>query len=705
MTTWVAWLVLVAVAVTLGAVATHFSVRTVRRFTVVAALALVVAVLAYGLNSAVSLGMPAPGPPDLQTAFAKGADAIVAALVRPLWLGHQVPEPGRVGWVVICALLLLGYRQLEAWAAAQLAPVLDTSQLDSGQPSVPADGTGNAAARGATGGTGTQVSGTQVSGTQVSGTQGLTDGQRHDQLAAELKFRLAAMEVRSPAILPGGSRSDGLASIAEDSGVTGGGLAGAIIRSFGLLWPGPTRWQLRVWVESSSGSWLSPAAGLAAEDSTRVTVELDDPRTGTTVASKTVAAPNLDDAASLIAGYVGRQVFGRDPTTPPWCYAAADGRDLAAMLIARQERVYADTWEAVRNSRRAQIQALQTVTAGNRCAGIVRYELAQLHDLGRNHLTALRLHAVNREQYPRFFRGRYRLAMSLEMAANPGLTFPNPQAVRFMLTEILTVLNRCGLVSHTSCADSDIVESEEAHGRYRISDGLSLDLLNAARAELVVVRRQLALPAVLWSGLIHRDERAVWRPHRKLRIRQSFRDGASVAELLVAVRMLLNDPGWRPSSRLRGYRHALRITTAVTGNGTAIEAVLRRGSARAGAGPARARPAGTPERTRMLPWLRYTASWQAAYNTACIYSALAQHGLAGDSEVVASLQRAIDSRDSEMERPYDWILYDPDFLPLKDSARDKYPEFKRFLRDQKRKDYPRRPRVAADEDEDEGSDA
>ena len=104
----------------------------------------------------------------------------------------------------------------------------------------------------------------------------------------------------------------------------------------------------------------------------------------------------------------------------------------------------------------------------------------------------------------------------------------------------------------------------------------------------------------------------------------------------------------------------------------------------------------------MLPWLRYTASWQAAYNTACIYSALAQHGLAGDEEVVASLQRAIDSRDSEMERPYDWILYDPDFLPLKDSAHDKYPQFKKFLRDQKRKDYPRLPRVAADEDEDEG---
>ena len=182
MTSWAAWLVLLVVVVTLGAIATHFSMRTLRWLTAVVAVALVIVVTAYGLNSAVSLGMPASGPPDLQTAFAKGADAIAAALVRPLWLGHQVPEPGRVGWAVIGVLLLLGYRQLEAWALARQAPVVDTSQLSDGQPSILAD----AAAH-----------------------PGLTDGQRHDQLAAELKFRLAAMELRAPAILPGGSRSSG----------------------------------------------------------------------------------------------------------------------------------------------------------------------------------------------------------------------------------------------------------------------------------------------------------------------------------------------------------------------------------------------------------------------------------------------------------------------------------------------------------------
>ena len=77
MTSWAAWLVLLVVAVTLGAIATHFSVRTVRWFTPIVAVVLVIVVTAYGLNRAVSLGMPAAGPPDLQTAFAKGALLIV----------------------------------------------------------------------------------------------------------------------------------------------------------------------------------------------------------------------------------------------------------------------------------------------------------------------------------------------------------------------------------------------------------------------------------------------------------------------------------------------------------------------------------------------------------------------------------------------------------------------------------------------------
>jgi hypothetical protein len=231
MTSWVTWGVFVVVAVALGVVGSYFSVRTVRLFTVATAIALVVVVTEFGLSHPAK---PPQAPQDLQTAFAREADTIAASLFHPVWMGHDVPEPGRVGWIVLAALLLIGYRQLEARAFKRQAPVIDTSQLDQGQPSIEGDQSGP------------------------------TDGQRHDQLAAELKFRLAAMEVRSPAILPGGSRSDGLASIAEDSGVTGAGLAGALIRYLPSLWPAARRFQLRVWVEPATAPRRGTAPARAA---------------------------------------------------------------------------------------------------------------------------------------------------------------------------------------------------------------------------------------------------------------------------------------------------------------------------------------------------------------------------------------------------------------------------------------------------------
>ena len=139
--------------------------------------------------------------------------------------GHHIPEPGQIGWLIIAVLLVIGYRELEAWSLHCHARCLDTSALTRARQDHPP-------------GDGKDV---------------LTDMQRHDRLAAELKFRLPAVEVRAPAILPGGSRSSALASIAEASGVTGSGLAGAIIRFFGMLWPSPRRVRVRVWVEGAAG--------------------------------------------------------------------------------------------------------------------------------------------------------------------------------------------------------------------------------------------------------------------------------------------------------------------------------------------------------------------------------------------------------------------------------------------------------------------
>ena len=72
----------------------------------------------------------------------------------------------------------------------------------------------------------------------------------HDQLIAELRFRLPAVEVRTPSVLPGATTANGLASVAENSDTAVSGLAGAVIRLAGMLWPNPRRYQVRIWVEA-----------------------------------------------------------------------------------------------------------------------------------------------------------------------------------------------------------------------------------------------------------------------------------------------------------------------------------------------------------------------------------------------------------------------------------------------------------------------
>ena len=756
MTSWVVWAVAVAVAALIGFTATHFSVRTLRYVTAVIVIALLVAVTAYGQTP--------PGgqaPTSLEDAFAFGADRLAGAFFRPLWRlwssGHG-PAPGRLGWSVIAVTLLLGYRQAEKWALRRQAPQLDTSQLTDGQPSIAGDG--------------------DDAGDGSAGGGGPTAGQRHDWLAAEVKFRLAAVDVYSPPILPGGTRSDGLASIAEASGVSGGGLAGAVIRFLSALWPAPRRYELRVWVEGAPRRAAARAGGARsaitqagtalartaravtiapgtpravtvqagtvreADDeraaaTTRVTVELDEPGAGRTVASKTIAAETIDEAASMVAGYVARQVFVRDPASPKWVYGASDGRDLGALLLARQERVYVESADDVRASRARQIELLWSVTGADRCAGVVRYELAHLEDLEREHLIALRLHAMNREQYPRFFRGAYRLCTSLEMIADPGYSIFNPAAARVILDETLDILYRAGRTPVDRCGERDIHFAAGPSGPSVLSHELRETLLDAARQELRAIRRQLSLPMIVWNTFWRRDERTVWKPHWRLATRQEFRDGVCVAELLIAAKHRLNEkylveraqvaaspgpPGRRRRTgrgaglvgRLR-QRKGLRVVAAIVGDAAAARTVLWEplsawpDPGQAGTGQDRAslpaagrlravraipaeaaRPGWIPptrDRVRWLPWQARTASWQAAYNTACLYAVLVQQGLAEEDQVVVSLRRVVLNRDSGMERPHDWISNDPDFAPLLryDSP---YKKVRAFLEAQERRDYP-----------------
>jgi hypothetical protein len=641
MTSWLAWMLFAAVAVLLGAVGYHFSVRTLRWVAFVVALAIVAYLPLYGLTH------PEQGSGSLSSAFARGADTLSGALIRPLSRGHQVPVPGRFGWLIIVVLLVLGYRGLEAWALRRQAPCLDVSALTSDRQDDAAE----------------------------AGTEAQAGKQRHAWLVEELKFRLPMVEVRSPAILPGGNRSSGLASIAEATGVTGAGLAGAVIQFFGMVWPSPPQVRVRVWVER-------PQRQVSSGDMTRVTAGLSDPRTGASIATKTLVARSLDDATDAVAGYVARHIFARDRTVPPWSTSATDGADLAALVHARRERGYPECGSDIRNAWDRQVEILEGAARGNLCAGVVRYELAQLYELSstRKPVEALLLHAANREQYPRFYRGRYRLAISLEMLANPH--FEPGEIDMATLKAALRILDRCGV---TDGAVGEIGDSEQAG----LPDSLRSCLLDAARKELRAIQRYLTRRHIIWGTFWYRNERAVLRPYWRPRHRQAFHDGVHVALLLVAVRQA-QLTGAKTGGRLPRARTIARITAAISGDSTDFAKIPDY------------LPAKTPQqqpitkrlRTRRWRWQYSTPSWPAAYNLACAYAALAAQA---DPEtelaplvmkVISSLEFTVCNPECEMDRPSEWIGHDPDFNWLRRAGNEC---FTAFLDDQRQRDYPAAP--------------
>jgi hypothetical protein len=620
----------------LGAVGYHFSLRTLRWVALIVTLATAVYMTVYGLTH------PAQKPGSLSDAFARGADTLSGALIRPLSRGHHVPVPGPIGWVVIVALLVLGYRGLEAWTLRRQAPCLHTSALTSDRHDNAAD----------------------------AGTDAEVGRQLHALLVAELKFRLPAVEVRSPAILPGGSRPSELASIAEATGVNGAGLAGAIIRFFGMVWPNPPQIQVRAWVERPQGQ-------VSIDNGTRVTVGLADPGSGASIATKTLAAESLDAAAAAVAGYVARHIFARDRTVPPWSASATDGADLAALLRARQVRAYPECRTRIRGAWHRQIEILEGVARGNLCAGVVRYELAQLYDLTGRHVEALLLHAANREQYPRFYRGHYRLAMSLEMLASPDYVFDKIDMTT--LEEALRILGLCDV--------ADAVAGRIRDGRQVcLPAWLRSRLLAAAQQELHAIQRYLTWRHIIWASFRHRNERAVLSPYRHPRHRQAFHDGVCVAQLLVAVRQALI-PGAQDVGKLRHASTIARITAAIAGDSRDFAKELPGFPART----AKQQPIPTRLRTRRWPRQYSTPSWPAAYNLACAYAALAAHTDAKPQpdplikKVVGSLKFAICNPECEMERPSEWIGNDPDFSQLSGGQNDC---FMAFLDDQWKRDYP-----------------
>ena len=235
--------------------------------------------------------------------------------------------------------------------------------------------------------------------------------------------------------------------------MAGSGLAGAVIRLAGMLWPNPRRYQVRVWVERSDRQAATSFAteidrelswhfGEDSADSRKVTVDLSDPQTGASIATRTLLARNLDVAAEVIAGYVARQIFKADPPRPP-------GASVPSMVTTSRPCSAHSNCGCPLAARRipaahcgSEAGSSKRHYANNASAGVARHELALLKDLEGGHVAALRLHAINREQYRRFYRSRYRVGMSLEMMADPAFRFSEEEAAPFQ--DALRSLDRVG---------------------------------------------------------------------------------------------------------------------------------------------------------------------------------------------------------------------------------------------------------------------
>jgi hypothetical protein len=304
--------------------------------------------------------------------------------------------------------------------------------------------------------------------------------------------------------------------------------------------------------------------------------------------------------------------------------------------------------------------------------------------------------------------------MSLEMITNPEHYLMYDEATLRKLAETLEIISRYGHTDDTLQEDAqqlrDIADWEVAppsDGKapcLRVPQGLALKLLKIAAKDLREVRIQLNLGHVVWDAFFRRDERAVWLPHRKRQHRKSFQDGVCAAELLVAIRCRFRepgrDPGWLKHAHVRWHlRRAIRITWCIVGNPSFIYSALTDPHREWWEPEARKSWLDRLSRAsvRWPSWGRSSASWQAAYNTACLYAALADAAWRSSApenvlqelerRVIISLRRVVDNPDSELERAWDWIFGDPDFRILRDD-RKKFTAFGEFLDELERQEYP-----------------
>jgi hypothetical protein len=616
------WPVLVAVLAALGWAGYQFSRRTYRIAALAAVIASVVALTEYGAASSAAS--------NFIDAFTAGSKDVIETMLNPLVAGTHSFPPGVVGWVVLLVLIVGVLVCFDTWSARREQPRVEVADPPAAE-------------------------------------QGNSDLEDRRAITEELRFRLPAVYVRTPATMPGGLTLDNLATMVSGSEVKGGKVAAALMQIVHALEGKPRTYEARLYVES-----CTPDGELTEKGShRRLTVDLQNARTGQAIAVQMLPACLRKNGAEQAAGFAARQVFRDDPSTPCWAVGSRDGQDLAAYLLSREICAEGRAPEQLYASRQLRRHVLEQAVKDSPAPGLVGYDLAAMYDLDGEYLNSLKLHLRNRVHYPRFRAGRYRLAITLSALA--GLDFgiqrqerepadgAAPGEVHEVRAEIARSLEQSGLLNRLTPDERAALRGNPwAENKDRVA--VNRALLHLAKQELSACQRAEGTISILWNAFFHRRERASllpllrdnmrWLHPRRRKLASSF------AMAIVQQRLaLLELEESAANDSLREAREkAMRSLAVAKGE------------------------AGLAERV----------PWQAVYNAACLFAVAAPGQVPSDEnayQAVRLLRLAIDDPACDLERPSEWIAMDPDLRSLRT-----YIGFSDFIKEQAAKDFaPSRP--------------
>ncbi|WP_304455489.1 DMT family transporter [Nocardiopsis sp. YSL2] len=343
----------------------------------------------------------------------------------------------------------------------------------------------------------------------------------------ELRLRLPAIEVVTPAWKPGGEPGEAVASIVESSDIKGNQLVSALARLFSRVVRLPS---YTVRVRADEGAAPVVREDASASDGDRlvsVTVDVYESVTERSEHQITLPPLRMDAAATRAAGFVASRIFLKDASTREWARARFDGEDLSAYLTVKSPfscqggwngggHDYAHDFDPRREERRRSIERLERVAASRRVAGVVRYELASLYELEGEHVKALRLHALNRAQFWQdpFERSEYRLVVLLKMTANFDFVNQWSRATEADRRDIFHALRRAGIYPRggtfpllvSDSAEKAPTEQEFAVDLKRDSSGdlarrMRLVLLHIAKEEARGIEKYHSWPRMAFEGI------------------------------------------------------------------------------------------------------------------------------------------------------------------------------------------------------------